>query len=749
MRRFFLLLAGTVVLFVHQSRADAVSDWNATAVGFAPLFDVVYMHIAIYDAVNAIDGRYTTFAVAPANAVPWASKEAATAAAARGVLVAFYPTRQPFIDSVYAARIAMLPNDSTRARGIVIGEEVAQRFLALRQNDGRLASVPYTFLPLAPGVYQLTPGAPAPPATPLIPWLAHLRPFAMTSVSQFRAAAVPVLTSATYTQDFNEVKRFGLLDTSQSTPQQRETGRFYSENAGIQYARAIRDFAATRGLSLADNARLFAQLYVAMTDGLIAGWDSKFHYNFWRPVTAIRNADIDGNPSTERDTSWLPLVVTPNHQEYISTHSALTGAMAVTLERFFGTPNLTITFTSTVTGTSHTFTNLSQMIDEMINARVWGGMHFRTSNQRGIAMGQEVGRWVAQTRFLQRSGPIPMAHLRLWLRADSGVTRNGTTVSNWADQSGNGNHAIQFTADRQPLFVTSGLNGKPILRFDGLNDKLGFTGSARMSKISYFLVFKNDSGAMGSNPNNVLTFGAAGGALGEQYFMLMRGAANIPDRIGIGGDFSHGIQANATNIAAYGAWRYVSVTTNQTIWNTTLRWNQNDASMVTVGSDVSISIPLGDPTGSGGGIGGADGVPLGTIVAKCDAAELIVYDTVLTQTERLSIEQYLCNKYAFPECVTGVSELEGNLPERFVLEQNYPNPFNPSTSIRFSLPTSGLVTLKVYDVLGREVRTLVNENLHAGSYETTFDATGLASGVYFYRLQSGELSQTKRLLLLR
>jgi photosystem II stability/assembly factor-like uncharacterized protein len=369
--------------------------------------DMANMHIAIYDAVNAIDGRYTVFEVAPPNAVPWASEEAATAAAARRVLLTFYASQQTYIDSVYAAALALLPDDSTKTRGLAIGDTVATRWLAYRAGDGRTAIVTYTWLPPGPGVYQPTPPGAA-QYQPVNPWLAQLRPFSLTSPSQFRAEGPPSLTSDVYTRDFNEVKRYGSRDSSYTTPAQREMARFYTENPNVQMARNIRLFAASRGLSLADNARLFAQLYVTIGDALITGFESKYLYNNWRPVTAIRAADIDGNPLTLQDTSWLPLVTTPTHPEYVAAHGCALGAFAYTLEKFFGTANVPVTLTSAVTGTQHSFTNINQITAESANARVYGGMHFRSSGEDGLAIGREVAGWVAQRAFI-RLGASPWA----------------------------------------------------------------------------------------------------------------------------------------------------------------------------------------------------------------------------------------------------------------------------------------------------------------------------------------------------
>ena len=420
MKRMFLLLVGVMIVSVSRSSADGVIDWNATAITVmlrvpalarSPSNDMAYVHVAIYDAVNAIDGQYSVFAVAPSNAAPWASKEAAVAAAARRVLLTFYAPQQPYIDSVYNAALALLPNDSTKTRGMAIGDTVATRFLALRAGDGRDAIVTYVWLPPGPGVYQPTPPGAA-QYQPVAPWLPQLRPFSFGSSSQFRAPGPASLTSEVYTKDFNEVKRYGSRDSSFTTPQQREIGRFHTENPAVQLARNIRLFAASRAMSLADNARLFAQLYVTIGDATIAGFESKYYYNAWRPSTAIRAADTDGNPLTVRDTSWLPLVTTPTHPEYPAAHGLAMGGLAYGLAKFFGTTKVPLTLTSNVTGTQHSFTNTNDLIAEAINARVYGGMHFRSSVEDGITIGRDVAAWVAQREFI-RLGASPWALQRV------------------------------------------------------------------------------------------------------------------------------------------------------------------------------------------------------------------------------------------------------------------------------------------------------------------------------------------------
>lgn len=390
------------------SRADVVTDWSAIAqtaivtnAGRPPsgtIIDVAYVFAAVYDAVNGIDGSYTAFAVSPTNASPRASQEAAAVAAAHYVLKTFYPDQATFLDNAYAISLAGIRAGTARDQGVAIGVEVATAFMALRANDGRNAVVPYVF-GSGPGVYQLTPGAPPPPASPATPWVAQMKPFGLLSPSQFRAYGPPNLTSERWAHDFNEVKAFGALIDSRRTPRQTEIGRFYSEHPGAQLIRNFRDFAAAQRMTVADRARLLAVLHISSADAIIACFDSKYFYNFWRPTTAIVAADTDDNDATEPDGGWLPIVTTPNHPEYPAAHGAVTTAYAEALRHFFGTKRVTITLTSTVTGTAHTFNHTDKIIKEIIDARVYGGMHYRFSGVHGSTMGRKVADWIADNYF--------------------------------------------------------------------------------------------------------------------------------------------------------------------------------------------------------------------------------------------------------------------------------------------------------------------------------------------------------------
>jgi len=354
-----------------------------------------------------------------------------------------------------------------------------------------------------------------------------------------------------------------------------------------------------------------------------------------------------------------------------------------------------------------------------------------------------------------RTAEIPTDRLQLWLRSDAGVVLNGPTVSAWEDQSGNGNDVIQTNANRQPVLVENELNGKPVLRFDGEDDRLGFTGSKSMTRISVFTVFKNRSGSSGGTtgaPGFVLIFGPGGTYVPQQNFVIkMRGfggSASEDDVVVGNGNSQNFVIARSANLSKYDQWRNISIVRDSATHNTTFRWNGIDAEIIPVGSDLPISVPLGNPLGTGGGLGATDNFSnLGNVVAKCDIAEVIVYDTVLSHADRLVVEEYLNNKY---DLMTGVDDSQnGNTPRGFVLSPNYPNPFNPSTVIGYQLGVSGHATLKVYNLLGREVATLVNEAKSAGTYEVTFDASDLSSGVYIYRLAVGGFSASGKMVLVR
>jgi hypothetical protein len=385
------------------AQADVITDWNATtqavlvAKGHQGPPGFAFVHVPMYDAVNAIDGRYSVFAVRPTSNPRGASKEAAAATAAYRVLLGAYPDQAGVLDPAYAASLAAVPNGPAKTKGIAVGSEVAAAWLALRAGDGREAAVPYTFGPVEPGVYQRTP-----PAFPnaLAPWLAKMRPYAMTSPSQFRAYGPPDLTSERYAQDVAMVRAVGGAISTERSADETETAKFYTESPTTFFSHNLREFAATKNLSVAGNARLFAQVFVTEADSMIACWDSKYYFNFWRPVTAITTELDDNNPATEREAGWTPLATTPPHPEYPAGHGCVSTAYAEALRHFFGTSHMRVTLTSSVAGSvPHVFHNTNEMVDEIILARVFGGMHFQTSVEHGSTIGKKVGRLVARNHF--------------------------------------------------------------------------------------------------------------------------------------------------------------------------------------------------------------------------------------------------------------------------------------------------------------------------------------------------------------
>ena len=405
---FLIALALIALASPPVACADAVLDWNGYAAnaivggaGMPPprgLIRLAMVHVAIYDAVNAIAGYpFSPYAVTP-NVVTPASPDAATAAAAHDILVALFPSQQAVLDAEYAASLALIPDGPAKTNGISVGQQVASAVLLFRANDGRDAVVPYT-PGSGPGVWIPTPPGFLPAQAPEV---GYVRPFTMNSPSQFRAEPPPDLLSDTWARDYNETKSLGAANGSTRTPEQTDLARFISDQPMLQWNRAWRGISVSQGLNLLDNARFFALLTTASSDALIACWDSKFFYNFWRPVTAIRAGDTDGNPLTVPDPNWIGVVVTPNHPEYPAAHGCFSGASCETLTSFFGTDNFNFTMDSLVPGLLQPvrhYTSFSQALQDILDARVYGGMHFRNSTQQGAIIGKQVSHFATRHFF--------------------------------------------------------------------------------------------------------------------------------------------------------------------------------------------------------------------------------------------------------------------------------------------------------------------------------------------------------------
>jgi hypothetical protein len=394
-------------------RADVVLDWNAHAAraivtvgGQVPpraLIRLAMVHLAIYDAVNAIEGGpFESYASVP-NVDRPASAEAAAVAAAHDVLVALFPTQAADLDEKYAVSLAGLPDDIARANGIAVGQQAASAILSARAHDGRDATV--TYVPgSGPGV-----GMPTPPAflAAQAPETAFVQPFALNAGSQFRPEAPYSLASEEWARDFNEIKALGSAVGSSRTAEQTDIARFWSDNPPLQWNRAWRALSMAKGLGLADNARYFAMLATASADALIACWDAKFSYNFWRPVTAIRAGDSDGNPETAPDPAWIGLIVTPPHPEYPAAHGCFSAASTETLKHLFGTDNVGFWMDSAAPGVVHpirTYFHFSDALAEVNDARIYGGMHYRNSTRVGANIGKQVSRFTTRHYFRPRSG---------------------------------------------------------------------------------------------------------------------------------------------------------------------------------------------------------------------------------------------------------------------------------------------------------------------------------------------------------
>ncbi len=322
------------------------------------------------------------------------------AAAAHDVLAAQPPTQQSNLDAAYAASLASISDGAPKTNGIAIGQAAAAAILAFRSADGSTALMPYT-TGTGPGAYQLTPPNFAPAVLPA--W-GNVTPFTLTSGAQFRPAPPKLfeLTGARYTKDYNEVKTIGELNSATRTAEQSEIARFWYEGSPTGWNRIARVVAAEQGLDPWQNARLFGLLNFAMADGFIAGFDTKYFYNFWRPITAIRAGATDDNSATVADPEWAAFPVTPAAPDYTSTHSVLGAAAAEVLARYFGTDAISFTTTSGAPfpGMTRSFTSFSQAAQENADSRVYAGIHFRTACRHGLLQGAQVGRYAFKHALL-------------------------------------------------------------------------------------------------------------------------------------------------------------------------------------------------------------------------------------------------------------------------------------------------------------------------------------------------------------
>jgi hypothetical protein len=391
--------------FTNHRSGNAVIEWNTilldavrTASSAPPLAgrNMAMVHAAIYDSVNSISKKYSSYRVS-IDAPAGTSQEAATAAAAHRTLVGLYPAQAGKFDAALRSSLAKIPDGKAKQDGIALGQQVADQIISLRNTDGITKVVQYT------PKTDLGSWVPTPPAlaAALAPQWPQVTPFAMTSGSQFRPPGPPALEGAKYAEEVNYVKEIGKIDSLTRTADQTAIAKFWANGAGTftppgHWNQIAEETATLTGQSLEDSARLFALLNIALADAAISCWDAKYEYNLWRPVTAIRQADTDNNPNTTADPQWLPLVTTPPFPEYMSGHSTFSGAADAVMSSVFGSDFGFGDKGDRSVNSLRTYQNFSEAADESGMSRLYGGIHFMSANVDGLSAGRNVGNYVVQ-----------------------------------------------------------------------------------------------------------------------------------------------------------------------------------------------------------------------------------------------------------------------------------------------------------------------------------------------------------------
>jgi hypothetical protein len=397
------VLAATCCLAAPVARADAVTDWNVTVCDMvvdgktgAPVANHVLAmtNTAAYEAANAITRRYP--AVGRGLEAPsGASVDAAIAAANHVILTKLLPLQQAAADAAYQKALSPIAESAAKTDGIAVGRAAAAAVLLL-QGEGAVATAE-TYRP------HTTPGAYVPTTSPAaLQWPQHT-PWFMNNVAQFRPGPPPLLTSAVWARDYNESKALGGKNSTRRSPEQTEIARFWETTMPPVYHGLVRSVSTLPGRDVTQNARLYAAVARASDDALIAVFDAKYHYGFWRPVTAIRNGDMDGNDATERDAAWSPYIETPMHPEYPCAHCIIAATVGTVLQAEIGAgamPVLTTT-SATAKGAARRWTTMEDFMQEVANARVYDGVHYRNSTEVGMAMGKQIGALAAE-KYLRK-----------------------------------------------------------------------------------------------------------------------------------------------------------------------------------------------------------------------------------------------------------------------------------------------------------------------------------------------------------
>ena len=379
---------GGVVRQWNEIATDAIVVAGAHAPASSGVL-IAIVQLAVYNAVVAIAGRYQPYETS-IWAPPDASLDAAVAQSAHDVLVNLLPAQAAVLDARLAATLAAIPDGPAKTKGAFVGRHAALAIVTNRIGDGRFDNVPYTFAITGPGVYQPTP--PAFSTNPLVPWVARVRPFTMATPWQFRSGPPPSLESRRWAKAYLLTQTYGDIRSTVRTAGQSEIAIFWTEHTPRMWNRNIRSHAARLNLDAIDTARLLAVTNTAMADAWIGCWDAKYHYSFWRPVTAIQQGDTDGRRDTVGDPAWLPFQTTPNHPEYPGAHACVSTAAAEALRRVFRVDETTFLMNAIVNGVTyvHTFTSFTDIAAEARAARIYGGMHYEFSNEAGARLGRQV-----------------------------------------------------------------------------------------------------------------------------------------------------------------------------------------------------------------------------------------------------------------------------------------------------------------------------------------------------------------------
>lgn len=394
-------LALALAAWAADGKADAVTDWDVksgaiiaeSGLGTPPAIRAMALvHTAVYEAVNAITRRYPDGRL-QAHRAQDASVDAAVAAANRVTLGRLVPAQRASIEAAYQAALATIGDGPARDAGVAAGERAAATVLAWRADDS--ATGPEAYRP------HTTAGAYVPTATPAVPLWLRRKPWLMASTAQFRPDPPPSLSGDTWARDYEEVRALGGRSSTRRSSEQTGIARFWEYSLPPIYHGVVRSVAAQPGREITRNARLYAAVTQAMDDAMIGVFDAKYHYDFWRPVTAIRNGDIDGHDATGREASWAPLIDTPMHPEYPSAHSILAAAVGTVLRAEIGPGPVPILSTTSPTakGAARSWTSIDDFVREVSDARVYEGVHFRTSTQVGVEMGKRIGA-LAVDRYL-------------------------------------------------------------------------------------------------------------------------------------------------------------------------------------------------------------------------------------------------------------------------------------------------------------------------------------------------------------